>query len=74
MKRLKVRTSYVSKKVWFKVNSRGLKSKYFDDINKISDVFTEKELRDSNIDIIFRSVIMGQIDANKLADEVYNER
>ena len=50
------------------------KMSYLKDLSMINELFTEAEIRESWIAVIFNSVIIGEIDAGKLADESFGEK
>jgi len=47
--------------------------RYYDvgNLGAIKRDFSERELRDSSVDLLYKGVSIGYIDANRLADELY---
>jgi len=65
------KTSEAAFKVRFRVSPVDMKMRYYKDLGGIPKDYNRKEIEDAHIDVIYGAVVVGQINTEKLLDELY---
>ena len=58
-------------KVSFRVSPKGSKMRHYNDISQLSKDYDKESLKDANIDVIFNSVVVGNLEMSTVLNEIY---